>query len=107
VIKDLKVVSNNNLIKINYSLKNDGVHSFSANASFESFAVLTKMWSYVTIRTPQDENDQNYQKQFMKALVNVEKAVKGIRSNAVTSKITDVFLKSSSRDLTFPLKKVI
>jgi hypothetical protein len=97
---------NKSLVKVNYTMHNDGIHSYSINMTYESLVVIRKLWAYFTVRVPRDANDQSYQKEFIKTSIDVEKLIGGSRSNFVVSTIADICLKSAEQDIKFPLKKV-
>lgn len=93
---------------MNTTLKiiNDGIHSFSLNFTAQTFVGITKIWIYMKINFPEDENDKNFRKEFIRTVINVEKALNGRSGNFLTNKIGESFMKSSNFELKFPLKKV-
>jgi hypothetical protein len=99
-------VSNKNILKTNYTVHNDGIINFSANLTFDHLVVVSKMWCYIVIRILQDNNDKNYQKEFIKTVVDVEKAINGVQKNPIVALIAGSFVNSIEQGLKFPLKKV-
>jgi hypothetical protein len=106
VLQDLKITPNTKVLKLNYQTHNDGFRSFSMNMTFDTLFVITKLWMFVTVKSPQDINDKNYQKEVLKTVVDVEKSLSGVRNNILVSTIVNSFLKSCDQELKFPLKKV-
>jgi hypothetical protein len=84
---------------------NDGITSVSGNVTYDTLVAINKMWCYFTLKTPQDENDKTYQKEFLKSVVDVDKALQGNQINPIVSMIASSFLKAGQQDMKFPLKK--
>jgi hypothetical protein len=105
-IKDIRIARNKNVAKINISFVNDESRSFLLSVQLEHFAVVTKMWAYYTVRIPRDRNDKAYQKQILRTVVDVEKALSRSHENFIISMVTDAFLKSCEREFKFPMEKV-
>jgi hypothetical protein len=106
VIKDLKFIPNKNVVRINHTLQNDGVHSFLLNMTFQNLEVFTKAWAYFSIRAPADKNDREYKREILKTVVDIEKAFKGIQSNVIVSMFFESIIKTCDQELKLPSKKV-
>jgi hypothetical protein len=106
VVKDLKISPNKSIVKINYTMHNNGVSSFTVNMTFETLEVFAKMWVYFTVRIPQDKNDNAYQKEYLKTVIDVEKAVRGIQNNFVVSLLMNSFTRAGEEPMKFPMMKV-
>lgn len=89
-----------------FEILNDGLHSFSANVTAETFVVITKIWIYVKISVPEDINDKKYGKQIFQTVVDVEKLFKGISGNFVMKTIGNSLIKSIDNDFKLPMQKV-
>lgn len=87
-------------------INNDGVNSFSMNMTTELFVAINKVWIYFKINVPENEHDKSYQKTFLKTVIDVEKAIKGISGNFLVQKIGESFFEAKDFDLIFPIKKV-
>jgi hypothetical protein len=105
-MRDLKVVPNKKILRMNYTLINDGTKSFSANITYQALEVFTKMWVYFSVKIPKTVDDKNYQLELFKAVIDVEKALKGAQMNFLMSLILDVFKRYSVDELKFPMRKV-
>jgi hypothetical protein len=106
MIKELNVTPNKNIVKINYTISNDGISSVSGNVTVENLAVITKMLNYFKIKIPENENDKSYQKEFLKTVIDAEKALNGVQSNILVSNLVHSFLKSGEQEIKFPIAKV-
>lgn len=91
---------------MNYTLINDGIHPYSLNVTIETLAVITKLLIYIKIRVPENENDENYQREFISTVIDVEKALRGLQKNSIVNKLIENSLKTSDVELKFPIKKV-
>jgi hypothetical protein len=106
VMKNLTIVPNKNVCRVNYTVNRNVNSSFSVDITYEFLAVVTKMWAYATLRIPKDENDKNYLTTVFKTVINVEKAIKGAQSNYIMLLLVNCWLKSSEKEIQFPLEKV-
>jgi hypothetical protein len=100
------VTTNKNIVKFNYTFKNDEIQSFSMSSSWEHFVVLSKMWVYFSMKLPQTATDKNYQREFAKSVVDVEKLMNGSHSNFAVSWFAGRFKECCIDEITFPMKKV-
>lgn len=83
---------------------NDGVHIFSINVTVETFVAVNKVWVYLKINVPaENESDKSYQKQLLRTVVDVEKNAEG---NFWLKRFEKSFVKSSGVEIKFPMKKV-
>jgi hypothetical protein len=93
---------NKKLVDLNYTIwDNEGIRTWSFNATAQSFAVFTKMWVYTTLSIPETKDDKNFRKVFLKMVVDVERALTGLQNNFLVSRLVETVLKASD-----PLKKV-
>lgn len=97
---------NKEVINITYKIYNDGVHSYSLTGVAETFGVITKVLIYVKIKVPQNEKDKSYQRELIRTIVDVEKALKGIHGNIFTKTIYESIVKSFDFEVKLPLQKV-
>lgn len=100
------MTTNKSIFKINYTLQNDGIHPYVINYTVETLAVFTKMLVYIKVKVPSNENDQNFQKEVINTVVDVEKAFKGIQNNFIIAKVFENIIKSSNLEIKYPLRKV-
>jgi hypothetical protein len=105
-MKDLKVTSNKIVGRVNYSVVNNELQGFFLDLSFETFAVYSKMWIYLTIRVPKHANDKNFQIEFLKTVFDVEKAIKDNQNNFFVSMIMMTLVRSAETEMKFPMQKV-
>jgi hypothetical protein len=61
------------------------------SGTFNISAVINKILAYVTIKTPESKDDKNFRKEFMKIVVDVEKAFRGLQNNFLISTIAKLF----------------
>jgi hypothetical protein len=103
-VKEFKITPNKRVVKTNYSITlNDAVHGYSIDLTIETFVVITKMWTYFTVRIPQDENDKSFQREFIKTVYDIEKADK---NNFLISMLVRNLKESSETEIKFPIPKV-
>jgi hypothetical protein len=105
-ITDVKLNVNERVVKINYTVVNDDMRGIIANITFNNQVVINKLWIYLTIRIPMDENDNKFGKKVLQTVFNVEKVLSGKQSGFLISSIIAPYLNASESDLTFPMKKV-
>jgi hypothetical protein len=105
-MKDFKVTSNKNVGRVNHSVVNNELKSFFLDLSFETFAVYSKMWIYLTIRVPKNANDKNFQIEFLRTVFDVEKAFKDNQNNFFVSMIMLTLARSAETEMKFPMQKV-
>lgn len=91
---------------MNYTLINDGVHNFYFNTTLQLLVDVTKVLIYGKINVNEDENDRKFQRNLVDTVIDLEKAMKGVRGNFVSAMIIEEMLKSSEGDFSFPLQKV-
>jgi hypothetical protein len=105
-MKDLQIISNRNVVLVNHTLINDGIHSFLINITYKGVAVLTKMWGYYTIKMPRNKNDKDYKMEVFKTVVDIEKVFKGNQNNFIMTNAIKSFIKALGYELKFPIQKV-
>jgi hypothetical protein len=103
-ITDVKLNFNERIVSINYTVVNDKMRGIIANITFNNQAVVTKLWIYLTIRTPTDENDKNFRKKVLQTVFNTEKILSGKQTGFVAKTIMAQYLKASESELKFPMK---
>lgn len=96
---------NKNVVNITYFVVNDPLRGFSANVTFNSSVIISKMWVYVTIRVSMNENDIKFQRELIKTVVDLEKAFRGRQNNFLIGVLIDSFVKAGIDDLKFPMRK--
>jgi hypothetical protein len=106
ILKELKVTSNKNVVKLNYTLHNDGINSFVFNLTWDHLADFAKMWIYFTVRTPLTKNDKNCRNELIKSVVDVEKVLKGSQSNSLILLVAQKLKPFIVDEFKFPLRKV-
>ena len=76
------------------------------NSTVEIFDSLEKINVYVKVSLPEKPGDNQYRRELMSTVVDVEKLSKGIYSNGLLRVLMENFHKSINYELKFPLKKV-
>lgn len=79
VIKEFNLTSNNRVARINYTLINDGVHSFSFNGTLETLAVFSKIIAYFKLKVPENERDHKFQKQIIATVIDIESSLHSLK----------------------------
>lgn len=100
------VKPNKKWLKINYTLINNGVQTYSFNFTVELLSDIEKLWLYMKFRAPQDENDKHYQRVFFNTVFEADKVVQGIQNNMMVRRFAQSILDVSNFEWKFPLKKV-
>jgi hypothetical protein len=106
VISEFYLTSNQNVVKVNYSLHNDGIHTYSLDFTLDIQTVITKLLVYISIRVPENDHDEKYQKMVLRTVVDVERALIGTNRNVLIKKLVEGLAKNNLNDLKFPLVKV-
>lgn len=107
VIKDVKYRTNKKILDFNITIwNNDGIQPFSVNLTFTSFANISKMVFTIAVKIPKSLTDKNFEREFVRASVDVEKVLKGINNNFVTGLVFKNIMESVDGQLIFPVPKV-
>lgn len=91
---------------MNVSLANDGIHDTVANVTFETKKIIHGLTINFVLRSPAGYTDKNYQREFLRTAVNVEKFTKGNRGNFMAATFLDRILDSLDFEMKFPLPVV-
>lgn len=97
---------NENVVRLNVTLKNDGGNNTVWNITFELFVDIENIIAAGKICLPDSQNDQNYGLEYFRTSVDASKMSKSLKGNALMRVLTESILKSINFDLKFPLKKV-
>lgn len=106
IFKDLKVEQNPDVIKVNISMVNDGVHSTVLNFTVQTFKTLNMAKSYLKISVPTDDSDKSYNRQIINTVFDVEKVLNGISSNMLIKSLSESLFKSIDVIPKFPFQPV-
>lgn len=85
---------------------NEGIRSFVLNITVQTFAVITKTIFTFFISQPKPLSNKNFDKEFLRASIDIEKAVKGINNNFITASIFRNILESFDHEVKYPFKRV-
>jgi hypothetical protein len=100
------VTYNKNLLNLNYTIYNDGIQTYSVNATVQTYAVFSKMLIYFKYKILKSPNDTSYRRESMNTVVDVEKVFRGNQKDIVMVKIAEALLKFCKCSVRFPLLKV-
>lgn len=81
-------------------------HVLVVNGRVELFQELLSARFYVSIRIPRDKNDNKYQTEVVRTVVDVDKFFRGAHTNIMVKYFVDSILKSTNFETKFPLRKV-
>lgn len=103
------MTTNKNLLRFNYTIFHDSnkIHSDRYSYTVETLAVFTKIFTYIKVKLPENENDGHFRKEVFSTVVDAEKAYKGIQNNFVTAKMFEMVKNATGFDINFPVQKVI
>jgi hypothetical protein len=106
-LKDAKIIPNKKVFAMNYTIwDNDGLQTYKGSTSYEVFQPIFKLVLFITIKLPKTPTDKNFQKEFFKTSVDVEKTASGIQNNYITSAVINSMFKTEDKPFKFPIQKV-
>jgi hypothetical protein len=76
------------------------------NAYFELLKTLNNAYISYEIRTPETDDDTDYQRKLFRTNADLSKLLKGIRGNYIISLMVDELFKSFDFDVKLPIKAV-
>jgi hypothetical protein len=88
---------------VNHTVDSNGVSTF--NGLVDNRYVITKLIGFLRVRIPEDQNDKEFKRDFMKVSVDVEKLLSG-QANFIVKLIAKIVLESCDRKVEFPVAKV-
>jgi hypothetical protein len=97
---------NKNLMNLTWVVVNHPQTGFVANATFYNKAVFTKMWAYLAFKAPSYDSDKEYKMEWMRTVIDLEKAFKKRQKNFLTAVLMNAFVDSLDGGMSFPTRKV-
>lgn len=106
IVDKLEFETNPAIGNLSFVFKEHHTYGQVVNATIQSFVTATNGLVYVSINFPDDENDQKYQKQFLRTSFDVQKVLKGIYSNPIAKNFIQNLNDSIDFELKLPFKPV-
>lgn len=106
IVDKLEFETNPAIGNLSFVFKDHQTYGQVVDVTVQSFVTATSGLVYVSINFPDDENDQKYQKQFLRASFDVQKVLKGIYSNPIAKNFVHNLNDSIDFELKLPFKPV-
>jgi hypothetical protein len=90
-------------LTVNHTVDSNGVSTF--NGVVDPRYIITKLIGFLRVRIPENQNDKDFSREFMKVSVDVSKLLNG-QANFLVKMIAKIVLESCDRKVEFPLAKV-
>lgn len=84
----------------------DESHNAVVNLTMKVFSTITKLLLYFEVKMAEDRNDNEYRRQFIKTVIDVEKCFKGMQSSIFLKAYVEELNRYMNFNLTFPLAPV-
>lgn len=103
----VEVVNNDpKILTIQMTFFNDDIHDSVYNLTFEMGTVIDKMVLVGQFNIPEDRNDKNYQKEYYKSKVDLEKVFNGLQGGFLIRFVFENFYKCIDFEPKLPFKPV-
>lgn len=98
--------SNLKVVKVTYEYTHDATGNSVANATFETFATISKVLIYITAKIADDKANSGVYRELVKTVIDVEKMIQGGQANPIVKQYFETITRCFNFTLKFPLPPV-
>lgn len=106
IVNKINPECDNKIVNLTINLANNGDEGTLHSIVIQTFAEMATLKVYMQVDLAESDQDKSYSKEFVHAIVDIEKLFKGIHGNFLVKTLMDTILQSLEFELKFPMKSV-
>jgi len=107
VVDRTEVAFDNKYVNVSVEIATDELTGSVGNMTVVNFnSTFDKVLVYLKVSFPLNDQDKNYQREFLKTTIDAERLFQGVTGNFVAKSLSENLLKSLDFEPKFPLKPV-
>lgn len=106
VAKSVDVSWNKSYFNATYNHTCDGTQPCMMNIEIETNIAVTKILVYIKVKIPDNDNDSDYKRELIRAIIDLEKIIKGVHGNPIVRVFASDYFRSMDFEPKFPFPAV-